>query len=145
MIRSIRNDTTIKTAKRSPLSSRRKTLKASPLSSRGVQSTPGILTCEKISTPSGSPIPEYRLSLSQWATPLGSTPCRLFHPRVLATLVPQATERRRLQRLTARIHGLFLVSMVYSCAIPVTLLSPLTVSEKGANALYIGVLSPLHP
>ena len=31
------------------------------------------------------------------------------------------------------------------CAVPVTLLSPLTPSKKGANALYIGVLSPLHP
>jgi hypothetical protein len=30
-------------------------------------------------------------------------------------------------------------------AIPVTLLSPLTPMKKGANALYIGVLSPLHP
>ena len=29
--------------------------------------------------------------------------------------------------------------------IPVTLLSPLTHSKKGANTLYIGVLSPLHP
>jgi len=29
--------------------------------------------------------------------------------------------------------------------IPVTLLSPLTPIKKGANALYIGVLSPLHP
>ena len=29
--------------------------------------------------------------------------------------------------------------------VPVTLLSPLTPSKKGANALYIGVLSPLHP
>ena len=29
--------------------------------------------------------------------------------------------------------------------IPVTLLSPLTPSEKGANALYIGILSPCHP
>jgi hypothetical protein len=29
--------------------------------------------------------------------------------------------------------------------IPVTLLSPLTALKKGANALYIGVLSPCHP
>jgi len=28
---------------------------------------------------------------------------------------------------------------------PVTLLSPLSPMKKGANALYIGVLSPLHP
>jgi len=35
--------------------------------------------------------------------------------------------------------------MVYSRAHPVTLLSPLTPMKKGANALYIGVLSPLHP
>ena len=27
----------------------------------------------------------------------------------------------------------------------VTLLSPLTVRRKGASALYIGILSPLHP
>jgi len=27
----------------------------------------------------------------------------------------------------------------------VTLLSPLTPMKKGANALYIGVLAPLHP
>ena len=30
-------------------------------------------------------------------------------------------------------------------AIPVTLLSPLSPSKKGANALYIGILSPCHP
>ena len=35
--------------------------------------------------------------------------------------------------------------MVYSYTDPVTLLSPLTASKKGANALYIGLLSPLHP
>ena len=29
--------------------------------------------------------------------------------------------------------------------IPVTLLSPLSPSKKGANALYIGILSPCHP
>jgi hypothetical protein len=28
---------------------------------------------------------------------------------------------------------------------PVTLLSPLSPSKKGANALYIGILSPCHP
>jgi hypothetical protein len=32
-----------------------------------------------------------------------------------------------------------------SCAIPVTLLSPLTAMKKGANALYIGVLHPVTP
>ena len=31
------------------------------------------------------------------------------------------------------------------CDVPVTLLSPLTPMKKGANALYIGVLPPLHP
>jgi hypothetical protein len=127
IIRSIRNDTTIKTVKRPPLSCRRKTLKASPLSSRGVRSTPGMLTCEEVSTPTGSPTPKCRLSLPQWATPSGSIPCHLFHPGVLAALVPPATERRRLQRLTARIHGLFLVSMVYSSYpwfIPAPFLSP---------------------
>ena len=30
-------------------------------------------------------------------------------------------------------------------AIPVTLLSPLSPSKKGANALFIGILSPCHP
>jgi hypothetical protein len=30
-------------------------------------------------------------------------------------------------------------------AIPVTLLSPLSPLKKGANALYIGILSPCHP
>ena len=29
--------------------------------------------------------------------------------------------------------------------IPVTLLSPLSPSKKGANALFIGILSPCHP
>ena len=29
--------------------------------------------------------------------------------------------------------------------VPVTLLSPLSSSEKGANALYIDILSPCHP
>ena len=29
--------------------------------------------------------------------------------------------------------------------IPVTLLSPLSPSKKGANALYIGILTPCHP
>ena len=29
--------------------------------------------------------------------------------------------------------------------VPVTLLSPLSPSKKGANALYIGILSPCHP
>ncbi len=29
--------------------------------------------------------------------------------------------------------------------IPVTLLSPLSPFKKGANALYIGILSPCHP
>jgi hypothetical protein len=28
---------------------------------------------------------------------------------------------------------------------PVTLLSPLSPSKKGANALFIGILSPCHP
>jgi len=59
-----------------------------------------MLTCGKVLTPTGSPNPEYRFSLPQWAPPSGSIPCRLFHPGVLAALVPPATERRRLQRLT---------------------------------------------
>jgi hypothetical protein len=29
--------------------------------------------------------------------------------------------------------------------IPVTLLSPLSPLKKGANALYIGILTPCHP
>jgi len=34
-------------------------------------------------------------------------------------------------------------SAVFTTA--VTLLSPMTAMKKGANALYIGVLAPLHP
>jgi hypothetical protein len=38
-----------------------------------------------------------------------------------------------------------LVLPAYPCAVPVTLLSPLTPIKKGANALYIGLLAPCHP
>jgi hypothetical protein len=92
-----------KTLRASPLSSRNsrvKTLKASPFSSRGVRSTPGLLTSAEVSTPKGSPIPEYRLSHCHNGRPRwGRYHDALFHPGVLAALVPPATERRRLQRL----------------------------------------------
>jgi len=80
----------------------KKTLKASPFSSRGVRSTPGLLTCGKTSTPKGSPIVVMREAIFVVGRPpWGRYHVALFYPGVLATLVPSATERRRLQRHTA--------------------------------------------
>jgi len=47
--------------------------------------------------------------------------------------------------LSSHGHATHLMPSALPPAYPVTLLSPLTALKKGADALYIGVLSPCHP